>query len=61
MDPYLERMVFPTVDAFRSHARWSQEQRLSTPPQATYNHRVSRLVELIYRYIQVRGRKTIGA
>jgi hypothetical protein len=60
MDPYLERMVLPAVDAFRSYARWSQEQRVSTLPQATYNRRVSRLMELIYRYVQVRGRKTIG-
>ena len=59
MDPYLERMVLPAVNAFRTHARLLQQQSAIAPVSAL-SRRLMRLTELIYRYTQVRGRKTIG-
>lgn len=76
MDPYLERMVLPAIDSFRNYARAVQRDETSSSSAASAiptahlvpNEAVSipslsrlkRLSELIYRYTQVRGRKTIG-
>ncbi|KAF8319117.1 TBCD protein [Clavulina sp. PMI_390] len=65
MDPYLERMVLPAIDCFRSHARRSFLHSQRHPGSAedetfvVHSRRFSRLTELIYRFIQVRGRKTV--
>lgn len=62
MDPYLERIVLPAINAFRNHTRLAlaQTQKQSTSQFISHSRRFTRLTELIYRFIQVRGRKTIG-
>lgn len=60
MDPYLERIVLPAINAFRNHTRLAQAQKQPTDIFTVHSRRFTRLTELIYRFIQVRGRKTIG-
>jgi tubulin-specific chaperone D len=57
MDPYLERMVLPTINTFRAFA--SDLSRVTHLP--SFSTRVSRLSLLIYGYLKTRGYKTIGS
>ena len=57
LDPYLERMVLPPLNAFRQHVRAIQ----SDTGVHTCGPRLTRLVRLIYWYTKTRGEKVIGA
>ncbi|KDQ11508.1 hypothetical protein BOTBODRAFT_457108 [Botryobasidium botryosum FD-172 SS1] len=54
LDPFLERMITPTVNAFKTHAAEVVEK----PDVSVSTSRVGRLAELIYWYTRTRGYKT---
>lgn len=52
LDPYLEQLAKPLIDAFRAHVR--------RPGASLTSPRIKGLTHLIYFFAKVRGAKTIG-
>ncbi|KAF8583340.1 ARM repeat-containing protein [Ramaria rubella] len=59
LDPFLERMVTPVVEVFKSHATGYIAARLSGNDESYSSERLNNTTFLLYLFIKCRGRKII--
>lgn len=60
LDPFLERIVVPSMNIFKNHILNFVTQQASGGEPTYSRSRLSQLVNFIYSLTKFRGRKTIG-
>lgn len=60
LDPFLERIVVPTMNIFKNHILNFVTQQASAGKPTYSRSRLFQLTEFLYSLTKFRGRKTIG-